>query len=110
MIAGLNVKSQAMREAAFEGYSTATDLADYLVKKGLPFRDAHEAVALAVRAAVHAQKDLSELPLAELQRFSPLISADVVNVLKVEGSVAARRHVGGTAPEQVRAQVKRHRS
>ena len=110
MMAGLKVKPEAMRRAAFEGYATATDLADYLVKKGLPFRDAHEAVALAVRAAVDAQKDLSELPLPELQRFSPLITADVFEVLNVEGSVAARDHVGGTAPSQVRAQIKRHRS
>ncbi|MEN9758979.1 MAG: argininosuccinate lyase [Pseudomonadota bacterium] len=110
MMAGLKVKPEAMRRAAFEGYATATDLADYLVKKGLPFRDAHEAVALAVRAAVDAQKDLSELPLPELQRFSPLITADVFEVLNVEGSVAARNHVGGTAPSQVRAQIKRHRS
>jgi argininosuccinate lyase len=110
MMAGLKVKPEAMRRAAFEGYATATDLADYLVKKGLPFRDAHEAVALAVRAAVDAQKDLSELPLPELQRFSPLITADVFEVLNVEGSVAARDHVGGTAPAQVRAQIKRHRS
>ncbi len=110
MMAGLKVKPEAMRRAAFEGYATATDLADYLVKKGLPFRDAHEAVALAVRAAVDAQKDLSELPLPELRRFSPLITADVFEVLNVEGSVAARDHVGGTAPAQVRAQIKRHRS
>ncbi len=110
MMAGLKVKPEAMRRAAFQGYATATDLADYLVKKGLPFRDAHEAVALAVRAAVDAQKDLSELPLPELQRFSPLITADVFEVLNVEGSVAARDHVGGTAPSQVRAQIKRHRS
>ena len=110
MMAGLQVNAQSMRAAAFEGYSTATDLADYLVKKGLPFRDAHEAVALAVRAASEQKKDLSQLSLAELQAFNALISDDVFEVLKVEGSVAARNHVGGTAPEQVNAQIKRHRS
>ncbi len=109
MMAGVQVKSDAMRAAAFEGYSTATDLADYLVKKGLPFRDAHEAVALAVRAAVAKRKDLSELSLQELQAFSSLIADDVFQVLQVNGSVAARNHVGGTAPDQVRAQVQRHR-
>ena len=108
MIAGIEVKSEAMRAAAFEGYSTATDLADYLVKKGLAFRDAHEAVALAVRFAVEQKKDLSELSLAELQNFSQLIAQDIFSVLKVEGSVAARNHVGGTAPEQVRQQVSAH--
>jgi argininosuccinate lyase len=109
MIAGIKVNAESMRAAAFEGYSTATDLADYLVKKGLPFRDAHETVALAVRAAAEKKKDLSELSLAELQAFHPLISSDVFDVLKVEGSVAARNHVGGTAPAQVRAQIKHHR-
>ncbi len=109
MMAGVQVNSEAMRAAAFEGYSTATDLADYLVKKGLPFRDAHEAVALAVRAAVARRKDLSELSLQELQAFSSLIADDVFQVLQVNGSVAARNHVGGTAPDQVRAQVQRHR-
>ncbi len=108
MVAGISVRPDAMRRAAQEGYSTATDLADYLVKKGLPFRDAHEAVALAVRAAVDARKDLSELSLAELQSFSALIERDVFEVLKVDGSVAARSHIGGTAPAQVRAQIKRH--
>ena len=110
MVAGIEVKKEAMRAAAFEGYATATDLADYLVKKGLPFRDAHEAVALAVRAAVAKKKDLSELSLAELQAFHPTIGDDVFSVLEVEGSVSARRHVGGTSPEQVRAQVSAHRS
>jgi len=110
MMAGVEVKSEAMRAAAFEGYSTATDLADYLVKKGLPFRDAHEAVALAVRAAVKSKKDLSELSLQELQAFSHLINDDVFEVLRLDGSVSARNHVGGTAPDQVRAQIRRHRN
>jgi argininosuccinate lyase len=109
MMAGVQVNAKAMQAAAIEGYSTATDLADYLVKKGLPFRDAHEAVALAVRAAEAQKKDLSELSLAELQAFHGLIDGDVFTVLKVDGSVAARNHIGGTAPQQVKAQVKRHR-
>jgi argininosuccinate lyase len=99
-----------MRAAAFQGYATATDLADYLVKKGLPFRDAHEAVAHAVRTCVEKNCDLSELPLAELQAYSPLISDDVFEVLTLEGSVAARNHVGGTAPEQVRLAIARARA
>lgn len=110
MVAGIQVKKESMRAAAFEGYATATDLADYLVKKGLPFRDAHEAVALAVRAAVGKEKDLSELSLSELQSFHPMIGDDVFTVLQVEGSVSARDHIGGTAPNQVRAQVAAHRN
>jgi argininosuccinate lyase len=109
MMAGLKVKPEAMRQAAAEGYATATDLADYLVRKGLPFRDAHEAVALAVREAASRGCDLSDLPLEVLRSFHSLIDTDVSQALRVEGSVAARRHVGGTAPEQVRMQVARHR-
>lgn len=101
MVGGITVKPEAMRTAAFEGYATATDLADYLVKKGLPFRDAHEAVALAVRFAVQQGRDLSELALADLQQFSELIEQDVFEVLTLEGSLAARNHPGGTAPQQV---------
>jgi argininosuccinate lyase len=107
---GIRVKPDAMRAAAFQGYATATDLADYLVKKGLPFRDAHEAVAHAVRTCVEKNCDLSELPLAELQAYSALISDDVFEVLTLEGSVAARNHVGGTAPEQVRLAIARARA
>jgi len=92
-----------------QGYATATDLADYLVKKGLPFRDAHEAVARAVREAEARGCDLAELPLEVLQGYSPLVAADVFAVLAVEGSLAARNHVGGTAPEQVRAAIVRAR-
>jgi argininosuccinate lyase len=98
-----------MRRAALEGFATATDLADYLVKKGLPFRDAHEAVSRAVRFASDQGLDLAALPLAELQRFSPLIAGDVFEVLTVEGSLRARNHVGGTAPEQVRTAIARAR-
>jgi argininosuccinate lyase len=100
---GISVDAARMREAASEGFATATDLADYLVKKGLPFRDAHEAVARAVRHAESRGCDLADLPLAELAAFSPLIDADVFAVLTLEGSVASRDHPGGTAPARVRA-------
>jgi argininosuccinate lyase len=109
MAAGITVKPEAMRAAALQGYATATDLADYLVKKGLPFRDAHEAVARAVRACDDARCDLSEMPLERLREFSPLIEQDVFAVLTLEGSVAARDHVGGTAPNQVRTAIARVR-
>ena len=99
-----------MEQAALKGYATATDLADYLVKKGLPFRDAHEAVALAVRAAEKKGCDLPEFSLAELQAFSPLIDDDVFGVLTVAGSLAARNHIGGTAPAQVKAAIARARA
>jgi argininosuccinate lyase len=107
---GIRVNAPRMRQAAAEGFSTATDLADYLVRRGLAFRDAHEAVAHAVRTAADAGKDLSDLSLDELRRFSPLIDDDIYQVLTPEGSVAARDHVGGTAPAQVRAAVARARS
>src|SRR4051812_23487437 len=96
---------RAMRAALAEGHATATDLADYLVRKGVAFRDAHEIVARAVREAERAGSDLARLPLATLRRFSPKIGADVKHVLTPEGSVASRRHPGGTAPEQVRKAV-----
>jgi argininosuccinate lyase len=105
MAGGITVKADAMRAAALQGYATATDLADYLVKKGLPFRDAHEAVAHAVKVCVDRGCDLSDLSLEEMRRFSPLIEQDVFNVLTLEGSVAARNHIGGTAPDQVRAAI-----
>jgi argininosuccinate lyase len=110
MIGGITVKPEAMRSAALQGYATATDLADYLVKKGLPFRDAHEAVALAVRFAVERSCDLSDLKLDELQRFSTLIEQDIYAVLTLEGSLAARNHTGGTAPQQVEAAIARARA
>ncbi len=109
MIPGITVRPEAMRAALTQGFATATDLADYLVKKGLPFRDAHEAVGLAVKRAETLGVDLPQLPLAELRAFSPLIADDVFAVLTVEGSLAARNHVGGTAPEQVRAAIARAR-
>jgi argininosuccinate lyase len=98
-----------MREAARQGYATATDLADYLVKKGMPFRDAHEAVAQAVRHAEVRAKDLSELQLADLKQFSPLIEQDVFDALTLEGSLAARSHIGGTAPGRVKAAIAKAR-
>ncbi len=110
MATGITVKPDAMRAAALQGYATATDLADYLVKKGLPFRDAHEAVAHAVRACDDAKCDLSEMSLEQLRKFSNLIEDDVFAVLTLEGSVAARDHVGGTAPRQVRAAIARVRA
>jgi argininosuccinate lyase len=110
MARGITVKPEAMRAAALQGYATATDLADYLVKKGLPFRDAHEAVAHAVRACEQRGCDLTDLTLDELRSFSALVDADVYNVLTLEGSVAARNHIGGTAPEQVRAAIARIRA
>ncbi|TAK90021.1 MAG: argininosuccinate lyase [Burkholderiaceae bacterium] len=109
MVPGIRVKPEAMRAAALQGFATATDLADYLVKKGLPFRDAHEIVAHAVRICEQKSCDLADLPLAELQKFSPLIGDDVFAVLTLEGSLASRNHIGGTAPEQVRAAIARWR-
>ncbi len=109
MIAGITVKPEAMRAAALQGYATATDLADYLVKKGLPFRDAHEAVALAVRFAEQKGCDLAELTLEELRQFSELVADDIYGVLTLEGSVASRNHTGGTAPQQVEAAIARAR-
>ncbi|MBP6404736.1 MAG: argininosuccinate lyase [Ramlibacter sp.] len=109
MVGGITVKPQAMEQAALRGYATATDLADYLVKKGLPFRDAHETVAHAVKAAISHNVDLSELPLSVLQEFNPAIEKDVYEALSLRGSLNARNTLGGTAPAQVRAQIARHR-
>ncbi|MCH8181331.1 MAG: argininosuccinate lyase [Proteobacteria bacterium] len=110
MAAGITVKPEAMERAARKGYATATDLADYLVKKGLPFRDAHEVVAHAVKDAIAAGVDLSELPLDKLKAYNPAIEQDVYEVLSLRGSLNARNLLGGTAPAQVRAQVARHRA
>ncbi len=107
---GIEVDAERMRAAASEGYATATDLADYLVKKGLPFRDAHEAVAQAVRHAESEHCDLATLSLASLKRYSPLIEDDVYAVLTLEGSIASRNHPGGTAPSQVRAAIRAARA
>jgi len=109
MAGGITVNAEAMRAAALEGYATATDLADYLVKKGLPFREAHETVAQAVRHAETRGCDLSALPLEELRRFSPLIGEDVFEALTLEGSMSTRSHIGGTAPARVRAAISKAR-
>jgi argininosuccinate lyase len=109
LVAGLEPVPQAMRAAVLEGHATATDLADYLVRKGVAFRDAHEIVARAVRDAEKAGVDLASLSLSQLKGYSKRIGADVKKVLTPEGSVAARNHFGGTAPAQVRAAVARAR-
>jgi argininosuccinate lyase len=105
---GITVNAQAMEDAAKKGFATATDLADYLVKKGLPFRDAHETVAHAVKAAASHQCDLSELPLNVLQGFHASIDKDVYDCLSLQGSLNARNTLGGTAPAQVQLQIARH--
>ncbi len=110
MIAGIKVKPEAMRAAALQGYATATDLADYLVRKGLPFRDAHEAVAQAVHFAEQRNCDLADIDIAGLRQFSSHIGEDVYQVLSLEGSLASRNHIGGTAPDQVAAAIARARS
>jgi argininosuccinate lyase len=108
MAAGITVRPEAMERAARKGYATATDLADYLVKKGLPFRDAHEVVARAVKFASERGMDLSDLPLDTLQQYDPAIGTDVYDCLSLRGSLNARNVLGGTAPAQVRLQVARH--
>ena len=110
MVPALQPRREVMREAARRGFATATDLADYLVKKGMPFRDAHEVVGKAVGHGVKTGKDLAEMTLTELQGFSGTIADDVFAVLTLEGSVNARNHLGGTAPAQVRAAVARARA
>ncbi len=106
MLAGITVNQDAMRHAAMRGYATATDLADYLVKKGIPFRDAHEIVAQTVRFAENKRCDLSDLTLSELKQFSATIEEDIFSVLSLEGSMKSRSHPGGTAPEQVSKAIK----
>lgn len=107
MMPAIQCKKDNMRAATRRGFATATDLADYLVKKGLPFRDAHEVVGKAVAFAIESGKELSELELSELQSFSDIIASDVFEVLTLEGSLQARNHLGGTAPQQVRAAAER---
>ncbi|MCG7899312.1 MAG: argininosuccinate lyase [Candidatus Thiodiazotropha weberae] len=109
MIPAISCRKQAMRQAAMQGFATATDLADYLVRKGIPFRDAHEVVGKAVAFGVAESRDLSEMSLAELQQFSDQIDEDVFEILTLEGSVSARDHIGGTAPAQVRQAIQRAR-
>ncbi len=110
MVPAIQPRKEKMYEAAKRGFSTATDLADYLVRRGVPFRDAHEIVGKSVAYGVQTGKDLSEMSLAELQQFSSIIEQDVFAVLTLEGSVAARNHIGGTAPAQVKAAVERARA
>jgi argininosuccinate lyase len=109
MIPAMGVKREAMERAARQGFATATDLADYLVRKGVAFRDAHEIVGRAVRLAIDSGRDLAELDLEELRELSAKIEKDVYQALTLEGSLAARRHLGGTAPDQVRAAIERAR-
>ena len=109
MVPAIQPCKERMYQSARSGFSTATDLADYLVRKGLAFRDAHEVVGKAVRYGVETKKDLAEMSLQELQKFSAHIEQDVFGILTLEGSVAARNHIGGTAPEQVRAAIARAR-
>ncbi|MEQ1738674.1 MAG: argininosuccinate lyase [Methyloglobulus sp.] len=110
MIPHIKAKKENMYQSAKRGFATATDLADYLVRKGLAFRDAHEIVGLAVRLGLDSQRDLAELSLPELQQFSPLITTDVYDILTLEGSVAARKHIGGTAPETVKKAIQSART
>ncbi|MCL2830515.1 MAG: argininosuccinate lyase [Betaproteobacteria bacterium] len=107
MIGGISVCPEQMRAALTRGFATATDLADYLTKKGVPFRDAHEIVGRAVKHAETRGLELTRIPLAELQCFSPLIGEDIFSAITIEGALAARRHIGGTAPHQVRAAIER---
>ena len=109
MLRGIKVNKEAMRRAVLEGFATATDLADYLVKKGLPFRDAHEAVAKAVRHAEAKGCDIADLSLEELKQFSALADQDIYAVLTPEGSLATRKHIGGTAPERVKQAIAKAR-
>jgi argininosuccinate lyase len=109
MMPAIETKKDSMRRAALQGFSTATDLADYLVRKGIPFRDAHEIVGKSVAYGVETGKDLAEMSLEELRQFNEGIEQDVFEVLTLEGSVSARSHLGGTAPEQVRQQVQKAR-
>jgi argininosuccinate lyase len=105
MVRGIEAKPAAMRSALEQGHATATDLADYLVKRGVPFREAHEVVANAVRHAENSGRDLAALSLKELQGYSGKVGDDVFEVLSIEGSLAARSHPGGTAPVAVRAAI-----
>ncbi len=109
MVPAITARKDNMEEAARRGFSTATDLADYLVRKGMPFRDAHEVVGKSVAFGIEQKRDLSEMTLQELQQFSDIIEQDVFEVLTLEGSVSARDHIGGTAPKQVKAAAQRAR-
>ena len=110
MVPTIMAKRDNMERAAIMGFSTATDLADYLVRKGVAFRDSHEIVGKSVGYGVQTGKDLGEMTLEELQQFSDVIEQDVFDVLTLQGSVSARDHIGGTAPNQVREAIKRARA
>ncbi|MBI3188936.1 MAG: argininosuccinate lyase [Gammaproteobacteria bacterium] len=105
MVPAIQTKKENMYRAAKQGFATATDLADYLVRCGLPFRDAHEVVGKAVAFGVEQNRDLADMTLDELKQFCAKIEQDVFKVLTLEGSVAARNHIGGTAPAQVRQAI-----
>ena len=109
MLPGIKVNREAMEAAARQGHATATDLAEYLVKQGVPFREAHEAVAQAVRYAESRGCELADLKTTELQRFSPAIGKDAHAVLTLEGSLKSRTHLGGTAPVRVKAAIAKAR-
>jgi len=109
LLGAIEARPERMRAALRQGFATATDLADDLVRKGVPFRDAHEAVARAVRAAESEGKELAEMSVERLRQFAPQVGDDVHSVLTPEGSVASRRHIGGTAPEAVREAIQRAR-
>jgi argininosuccinate lyase len=109
MLGGIKVQREAMAAAARQGHATATDLAEYLVRKGVAFREAHEAVAQAVRFAESRNCQLAELKLPELQRFSAAITEDVHGALTLEGSLKSRNHLGGTAPARVKAAIAKAR-
>jgi argininosuccinate lyase len=106
----ITIKADNMKQAAIAGYTTATDLADYLVRKGIAFRDAHEIVGKAVRYCIEQNTELADLELRQLQQFSDSIGEDIIEVLSLQGSLSSRNHIGGTAPEQVRAAVQRARA
>lgn len=110
MVPALRIKSNHLQEAARRGFATATDLADYLVRRGMPFRDAHEAVGRAVQLGIATNRDLAQLSLEELRNFAQIIDQDVYEVLTLEGSIATRDHFGATAPQQVRAAILRARA
>ena len=107
LVLGLTAHKEVMKKAVEQGYATATDLADYLVKKGVPFRDSHEIVAQVVKKAEEKGKTLRDMPLMTLQHFSPVIEKDVYAVLSLEGSMESRRVTGGTSPLQIKKQLKR---
>ena len=107
LVPDIEVQKDTMYRAAMEGYSTATDLADYLVRKNIPFREAHEIVGRSVAYGLENELELSHMPLSKLQEFSPKIETDVYDILSVEGSVASRAHLGGTAPRSVKAATRR---